>query len=367
MGSLPVRDKNEQRLMQPELGQLLTLARDDDAQSRARLYGSLADLFERSGSSLSDHERELMCQIMRQLTQQVEMSVRHALAERLADDPAAPVDLILLLANDRIEVARPILERNARITEEDLVALVKQTAAQHQVSIAGRPDVTERLSAELARSAFAEVVVALLRNHRARISQETMGDLVERSRAAEGFQAPLISRPDMSAELAGRMCSFVSQTLQEYIIRHFKVDPERIKASSAAAASKAAEQLSESSGPARVVDKLHAAGQLRPAFLMKCLHQGQMDMFEAGFSRLLNMPPESARLVIYHQDPHLLALACHAVGLDKAVFGTIFNLTRAVTGGPKSVPLGLKPVVDAAFATPKRDDARRQLLARISA
>lgn len=353
--------------MQPELGRLLMLARDEDPQARARLYGSLAGLFESAGATLSPHEREMMAGIMAQLAQQVEMSVRNALAEKLANDPSAPPELILLLANDRIEVARPILERTQRITEDDLLGLIQKTTAQHHVSIAGRPDVTERLSAELARSAFAEVVVALLRNHRARISGETMDGLVERSRATEGFQAPLLARPDMSPQHAERMCAFVSQTLQEYILRHFKVDPERIKASTAAAATEAAGRLAEASGPARVVEKLHAAGQLRPAFLMKCLHQGQMDMFEAGFSRLLGLPPETTRLVTYHDDPQVLALACHAVGLDKAVFGTIFNLTRSAKGGPLSVPVNAKPAVDAAFALPKRDEARKHLVARLSA
>ena len=49
-----------------------------------------------------------MREILRRLTRDVEMAIRIALAESLADDITAPHDLILLLVDDAIEVARPL-------------------------------------------------------------------------------------------------------------------------------------------------------------------------------------------------------------------------------------------------------------------
>ena len=69
----------------------------------------MASLYRVQGAGLNDRERELMREILRRLTRDVEMAIRIALAQRLSEDATAPHDLILLLVDDRIEVARPLI------------------------------------------------------------------------------------------------------------------------------------------------------------------------------------------------------------------------------------------------------------------
>src|SRR5271170_988292 len=91
---------------------LMALARDRASDSRRRLLDNMTDLFLSPDSRLSERERALMEEIIVKLVHEMEMQVRRELAERLAASDAAPKDLIVLLANDAIEIARPVLQQS---------------------------------------------------------------------------------------------------------------------------------------------------------------------------------------------------------------------------------------------------------------
>ncbi|MEJ1970142.1 MAG: DUF2336 domain-containing protein [Rhizomicrobium sp.] len=57
------------------------------------------------------------------------------------DDTTAPHELILLLADDRIEVARPLLLRSPLLTDEDILKLVAQAGHAHHEAVASRPHI----------------------------------------------------------------------------------------------------------------------------------------------------------------------------------------------------------------------------------
>ena len=84
---------------------LLNLAREKSTMGRARLTETIMDLFENKGDALTDRERALMFGILRSVVREIEMSVRRAVAQRMAGLNDVPDDLIRILANDDIEVA----------------------------------------------------------------------------------------------------------------------------------------------------------------------------------------------------------------------------------------------------------------------
>jgi uncharacterized protein (DUF2336 family) len=83
---------------------LFELARDKTAQGRKALLATVRDLFLVRGDALSDRERFLMNDILRNLIKEVEDTVRRALAEQLAGGQDAPLDVVLSLANVPIVV-----------------------------------------------------------------------------------------------------------------------------------------------------------------------------------------------------------------------------------------------------------------------
>jgi len=121
------------------------------------IYVAVATLFEHQRGAFSEQERNLAGEILKRLAKDVEMDIRIRLAERLADDPVAPSELVFLLADDRIEVARPVLARSPVLSDADLVRIVQNGSDNHQLVIAERPAIGETVTAALARSAILSV------------------------------------------------------------------------------------------------------------------------------------------------------------------------------------------------------------------
>ena len=73
--------------------------------------------------------------ILSKVTESVEIALRAEIAEKLADVPNAPRNLIRQLAHDEISVAQPILERSLALSEDDLVRVIRQRADHVNQSI----------------------------------------------------------------------------------------------------------------------------------------------------------------------------------------------------------------------------------------
>ncbi|MFT3808306.1 MAG: DUF2336 domain-containing protein [Micropepsaceae bacterium] len=299
---------------------------------------------------------------MRQLTRQVEMQVRQALAERMSEMDDAPHDLILLLANDRIEVAQGVLERSTMLNENELIDIINAATHLHQKAIAGRADVSERVAASLAESSAPEVLLALVRNQRARIANETMERLAERSRDDVELQRDMLARPEMRQDLASRMCGFVSDALHGFITRRFGIDAAEIRKSIAIASAEAHARMTQASGPERLVSKLHAAGQLKPGFAVKALGQGQIDVFEHAVAKLVGAPAEAIARILKSGDAGMLATICQAIGIDRSVFATLFSQAETLRGRSGILSQQDRARAEEVFQTVSRDDARRTVL-----
>lgn len=317
-----------------DMGRLAQLAMNPkNHASREEIYLAVASLYRIQGPELNERERDLTREILRRLTRDVEMAVRIALAERLADDITVPPDLILLLVDDAIEVARPLILRSPLLTERDMVSLVAKAGIGHQEAVAERPHIGIPVTNALAQCEAESVLVTLVRNATAKISETAYQALVERSRAVVGLQEPLLKRADLPVELAQRMGVWVSDALQAYIHANYRIPPERI----AAALSEATDALHRApKGPddqpgdsaQKLIDKLAVSGQIKASFLMRVLSQGQIELFELAFARLLEVDLVRFRHLFYDGGTKVVALSCRAGGIDKAAFPTVFNLSR---------------------------------------
>src|SRR3954469_16278564 len=117
------------------LGKLFDMARDRSPAGRRALADQVGDFYF-SGHNLSKRERDLVVDILRQVIRDAEMDVRLGLAERLAVHDQAPHDLIVTLANDRIEIAEPVLLRSDVLQDADLIDIIRRHAEAYQVAVA---------------------------------------------------------------------------------------------------------------------------------------------------------------------------------------------------------------------------------------
>ena len=252
-----------------------------------------------------------------------------------------------------------------------MLKLIAEAGVSHQEAVAGRPHITVPVTDALAACEHETVLLALVRNATARISTATYENLVEKSRALTGLQEPLIRRPDLPPQLASNMCEWVSDALKTYIKTNYAMAPRNVETALCDANTVL---KSEPAGPKdppadsaqKLIEKLAASGQLKAGFLMRVLSQGQVDLFDLAFSRMLDVELARFRTTFYEGGARLVALACRAAGIDRSVFATVFNLSRQARGLSLTLTGPDHAAVDAIFTGFTRQTAMVELRGAIT-
>ncbi|WP_375593659.1 DUF2336 domain-containing protein [Algihabitans albus] len=354
-----------------ELDQLLSLARDKSAEGRKLLLDTVTDLFSEEGRVLNEREHALMTDILCKLIRDVEMRVRRELSERLAQRENAPLEIVKLLANDEIEVARPVLVTSCVLRDVDLVEIVRHRTQQHQLSIAMRREVSEFVSEALVEAGNADVIKALLDNPNAQISEATLEYLVDESRRVDSYQEPLVRRSDLSPELARRMCLWVGAALRSYILDNYDIDPTELDdlledvttdtVQTLPLPDSRADEQDDAAG--RLARRLAEEERLTPDMLVKTLRQGEITLFEAMFAQMTRLRRRLMGRLIYEPGGEGLVIACRALQVDKPTFTSIFLLSRKGRPGDQMVdPRELSRVIS--LFDRVKPDAAQQVLRR---
>ena len=319
-----------------DLQELLDLARNTSLASRRVLLCTISDLFGEKNEVLTERERALMCDILNKLVRDFETAVRRDLAERMAARRNTPHELLLILANDEIEVARPILKQSEVLRDKELIEIIQHRTLQHQLAIAMRRMVSAEVSDALVETSNADVIKALLENQSARISEATMEYLVEESRRVDSYQEPLVKRDDLDLHLAKRLCRWVSAALRSHILEHYDIDPTALDDQ----LQQTMRQIAPNDLPRDIrlqrprtsaqalAEHLAEDDQLTPKQMIHVLRDGEISLFEAMFGQLTGLEPPRLQRVIYDPAGKSMAIVCRAVGVDKPIFASLFLLSR---------------------------------------
>jgi len=315
-----------------EIENLIKLAHDGSKEGRTELFDGITELIETQHQQISAVEIDLMMDILGKIIADIEVSLRKKLSLKLADHSDVPVELIILLANDDIEVANPVLIQNTLLTDRELVSIIQRKSRQHQLSIAARKMLSSDVSRELVKTDDDGVIVTLLTNQEARIDNKTIEEIVEKSKTRKILQSPLIHREDLPKHIAARMYSWISMSLKQELleIHSLSMDEleETIFTSIEEMKSEDSQVIESAESEVTLIDKLKKADKLHISFLMKSLRQGNIRLFELAFTEILNIPENIMRNILYERGPAALAIACCAAKIDKSVFLTMFRLTR---------------------------------------
>lgn len=348
---------------------LRALARRRSPVEREALVITIGDVLEEQGNLISDKSCAVITEILRSLQDDIETQLRAKLACRLAANADVPRDVILLLANDRVEVAYPVLLGSSVLQDPDLVEIVRIGSYRHRLAVALRPGIGETITDELARSRDEDVLMALIDNHSARISPETLRYLVDEARRREPLQAPLVSRPDLPQPLAERLYRWVSRSLRQRLLSRFDIDPTMLDAAveGAITSALAADGFARENDPvAELTEELFLTGALNGPFLVNALKRGDVVLFEAGLARLAELTLGGARRVIYELDGEALAFACVVGGIDRESFISIFQITQRARGRKIASDSASANSLRATFDQTTVTDAQRRLAALVA-
>ncbi len=167
---------------------LVTLAADTSATGRTELLSRVTDLFIESGGAFSEQETLHVQEIMNSLARTVGSDARQKLAHKLGGLENASRQVVVRLANDGVEVARPILARSPVLEDQDLDDVINSQTQDHMLAIAERDHINEQVVDALAEKGNDDVLVSLASNHNAQLSKPTTVHLVGCSQTVEPLQ-----------------------------------------------------------------------------------------------------------------------------------------------------------------------------------
>jgi uncharacterized protein (DUF2336 family) len=285
-----------------------------------RLAATLTELCLDPNRPPNQNELDMFFDIIRSLIHDIEMHVRKKLSEGLADRGDAPRDLVVMLANDVIEVAAPVLLQSPILQDADLIELIMERTTEHRIAISKREHLNEAVSEAFVDKGDQQALKSLLQNDGAAFSEESMQRLVDESRDEADFQELLLSRRDLPEPLAHRMYDWVSEALRRQIAAAYPGVADEIDEAVAEAVASAM----ESDGLEPYDDDEDWTGLPSPRSLQRALEMQDILKFEDMFQEMTGLDAATTTRVLYDMGPEGLAVACRAAGLDAEIFDDIF-------------------------------------------
>jgi hypothetical protein len=157
----------------------------------------MAQLFSYVSDRCDDEQVAQYDEVLCQLAELVEVEARVHVAKLLAPLERAPGTVVVKLANDDIEVAKPLLEFSNVLSDDDLIDIIGHQSEEHRVAIAGRPNVPERVGEAIVEHGATSSVKRLVRNSNAEFDKATLEKLVQRAIEDAEIAADLRGRPDL--------------------------------------------------------------------------------------------------------------------------------------------------------------------------
>ena len=331
----------------------LALAKSTTPEARERLLIAIAELCRSDAECARPEIQTLLRDLFLDLVSSAEQAIRLRLSKTLADVAWAPHQLITLLARDHIEIARPVVAKSPVLTDGDLIRLLLEASVEHRIEVARRPALGADVSAVIVEQAEPDVVTALASNPTAQIREGDISRLVDLSERVASLRAPMARHPGLNVELAALLYGWVGETLRNAIVARFPIDALALQRAVSETVQDVRSDLglSLSADPAerersidraamerRVVDKLEAAGQLRPGVLVRALNEGKLGLFMTALAALAGVSTEDVRSALDAEQPDTLLVICTLSGLDKGAFPSVLNMVRRLNAGRPAGP-----------------------------
>ena len=282
--------------------------------------------------------RQIAEDIFRHLARDVEVRVRRALSENLKESRIIPHDVALTLAKDVIEVAGPVLTYSQVLTDEDLIEIVRTQPSESLVAVAQRETVAEAVSAALVDNGNEDVVVTLVSNKGAEVSEATFDKVLDTYPENDRVKESVALREKLPVKLAERLVTMVSAHLQEQLISKHDLSPSVVAGVISQSREKATLELlgpeSEAVDVDELVEQLHKNQRLTPTIILRAVCTGDIAFFEVAMARLADVTPINVHVLIHDAGNLGLHELYRKAGLPEAMYPAMrvaVNVTREMT------------------------------------
>ena len=219
--------------------------------------------------------------------------VHRALAEAIAGAVEAPRHLITGLVGLGGEAAAIVLERSQLLSRAELVDAAALGSEKAQVAIARREALPLPVAAALAEIGSIGACITLIRNPSALATEAEWLRMLERFGADARLREALLTRADLSARVRERMMGIVSGVLKHLVVERAWLSRERAEVMLRDAGQQGALALAcdKRLDLKETVACLRQGERLTPAFIVRALIAGHLDIVTACLADLTDTPP----------------------------------------------------------------------------
>ncbi len=309
---------------------LYDLARDkSNPQAMSALTHEISSILE---ADITLSESEMVADVLIELLRQAETDIRQSLSEKLSVLDTVPLRLILQLANDDIEIARPVLKNSSVLGEFDLMYIIKSKTSEYWQTIATRKNLSDQVIDVLADTNDFDTALALAENTEIILTQHAMVVLSDIARDSDILAIPLLRRSEVPCELAMALYKYVGEEIKNFIANNYDIDVEKI--------SNVVDQTVNEFGNCSITEEyipenhmIEAAraantrGMLNIQTMLATLRVGNVRSFVAQMSVYTDVPAEIIMRILMQKNGQGLAILSKAYGIEKQDFVSIFMLT----------------------------------------
>jgi uncharacterized protein (DUF2336 family) len=265
--------------------------------------------------------------------------VRLALAEAVASSRAAPPQIVNALTGDQYDIASLVIARSPLLRDSDLIVRVAMAEPRVQTLIANRPEVSNRLALALCEYGHTGAIVALLKNHNARVCEDCRTMIVERHLADADLRGALLLRSELSPVHRLRVLESAEKSLSQSDFVMRVLGDSSAKRIAGEASSNALVLLASGRMDTAVQDLIAAlreSGALTTKLLIRAVCAGKIDFVARVLADLAGQSYERVTSILVSERQNQLRALLDAAGIARTVhtlFATSIRLWRDVANG----------------------------------
>ncbi|WP_172123672.1 MULTISPECIES: DUF2336 domain-containing protein [unclassified Devosia] len=302
---------------------------EDNHSEREQLFRNMAQLFSYVSDRCDDEQVAQYDEVLCHLAELVEVEARAHVAKLLAPLERAPGTVVVKLANDDIEVARPLLEFSNVLSDDDLIDIISKQSEAHRVAIASRPSVPERVGEAIIEHGETSSLVRLVRNSHAEFDRATLQKLVARATQDAEIAHDLRGRHDLDWQsLRGEIHQLSDKVLEDLSRAESTLDPVAAGKVNAVVFNRIRNGVGFAASEWKLaynqVKALSDRKQLDDRALARFARFGYGHHAAAAISVMLRITPEVVVKWLASQDYVAVSVALKAAGVAPDLFAALF-------------------------------------------
>lgn len=282
------------------------LVREPSVAQRSRIAEKICLGF--NSGQFSDNEVRLATDIFRLLLKDTEMRVRRVLADQLKENMQVPHDIIWTLANDKPEVAIPVLQYSYVLSEDDLIAIVKATKQVAKLrAVAMRQSISKPLSGVLIEKGEREVTQLLVGNRSAHVDDAALDAVLADYGDEYSILEELVYRGGLPYTFAERLFYKVSGNLRKQLTKKYRLSKNAVEDVSTTARETVTLQFlapwMSQQDITNLVSEMDHAGRLTDSVMIRSLCIGDVRFFETAIARRVGIGVSNAKILVADPGP----------------------------------------------------------------